>query len=131
MEIIYRADDGQEFETEKECRDYELKVTDFYAECANVCAYDDRKYLISFIGYDMEDMESAFQDISFIRFDTQKAIDLFLEKGIHQFGLLEIENDIHRPVKVGERYFYNWNTDKWECLEDRYEELDRIAELFG
>jgi hypothetical protein len=30
MEIVYRADDGTEFYTEKACRDYELKTADFF-----------------------------------------------------------------------------------------------------
>ena len=130
MEIIYRADDGTEFESEKECRDHELKTADFYEECVNVRAYDDNGAIINFRDYDMEDMESAFQDISYIQFGTQKAIDLFLDKGVGEFGLLDIESDLKRLVEVGERYFYDWEEDEWRCLEDKYKDLDKIAAVF-
>ena len=128
MRVVYCADDGTEFETEQECRDYELKTADFFEECVNVRAYDD-KDVIDFNNYDMEHMENAFENISYIQFGTQKAIDLFLKKG-QDFGLLDIEIDIGHSAKVGERYFYNWDTDNWVCLEDRYEELDKIARIF-
>lgn len=129
MEIVYRADDGTEFETEKECRDYELKTADFFEECVNVQAYNDDGEIIDFKAYDMEDMGYAFENISYIQFHTQKAIDLFIEKG-HDCGLLEIDEDIKRPIQIGERYFYDWDIDEWICLEDRYKELNKIAEVF-
>ena len=129
MRVTYIADDGTEFESEKECRDYELKTADFFEECAYVRAYDDDGDVIDFRNYDMECMENAFQDISFIQFHTQKAIDLFMEKGC-DCGLLGISGDIKRPVKVYERYFYDWDRDEWACLEDRQKELDKIANRF-
>jgi hypothetical protein len=132
MKVVYCADDGTEFETEQECRDYEfeLKRADFFEECVNVRAYDDNGNVVDFRDYDIECMEDAFQDIWFIQFTTQKAIDLFLEKGRHEFGLLYIDDDIHRDVKVGERYFYDTDKDEWVCLEDRQKELDKIANIF-
>lgn len=130
MRVVYYADDGTEFETEQECRDYELKTADFFEECVNVRAYDDNRNVVDFRDYDIECMEDAFQDIWFIQFTTQKAIDLFLEKGQHEFGLLYIDEDIHRDVKVGERYFYDTDKDEWVCLEDRQKELDKIANMF-
>jgi hypothetical protein len=130
MKVVYYADDGTEFETEQECRDYELKTADFFEECVNVRAYDDDGTVVDFRDYDIECMEDAFQDIWFIQFTTQKAIDLFLEKGQHEFGLLYIDEDIHRDVKVGERYFYDTDKDEWVCLEDRQRELDKIANMF-
>lgn len=129
MKVVYCADDGTEFETEQECRDYELKTADFFEECAHVHAYDDNEDVINFRDYEIENMENAFQDISFIQFDTQKAIDLFMEKG-NDYGLLGIHEDIKRPVKVGERYFYDWDADEWVCLEDRQKELNKIAAVF-
>ena len=130
MEIVYRADDGTEFETEKACRDYELKTADFFEECVNVRAYNDDGTVIDFKDYDIDRMEDAFQDIWFIQFTTQKAIDLFLEKGQHEFGLLYIDEDIRRNVEIGERYFYDADKDEWVCLENRYNELDKIAAVF-
>lgn len=129
MRVVYFADDGTEFDTEKECRDYELKTADFFEECANVRAYDDDRHIVNFEKYEMEYMENAFQEISFIQFNTQKAIDLFMEKG-HECGLLEIEEDIKRHVKVGERYFYDWNEDEWRCLDDVLMYYSGISRIF-
>jgi len=130
MRVAYYADDGTEFETEKECRDYELKTADFFGECAHVLAYDDYGRKIDFNKFEMENMENAFQDIWHIQFNTQKAIDLFCEIGQHQYGLLYIEDDIRRAIKVGERYYYDTDEDVWRCLEDSYKELDKIAAIF-
>ena len=78
----------------------------------------------------MENMENAFQDIWYIQFNTQKAIDLFCEIGQRQYGLLYIKDDIRREVQVGERYYYDTEEDVWFCLEDRYKGLDKIAAIF-
>ncbi len=130
MRVAYFADDGTEFETEKECRDYELKTADFFEECAHVLAYDDYGRKIDFNKFEMEDMENAFQDIWHIQFNTQKAIDLFIEIGQSNYGLLYIKDDIRREVQVGERYYYDTDEDVWRCLEDSYKELDKIAAIF-
>lgn len=130
MRTVYIADDGTEFKTEKECRDYELKTADFFEECAHVLAYDDYGDKINFNNFEMEDMESAFQDIWHIQFNTQKAIDLFCEIGQSQYGLMYIKDDIRRKVQVGERYYYDTEEDVWRCLEDSYKELDKIAAIF-
>lgn len=130
MRVAYYADDGTEFETEQECRNYELKTADFFEECVNVLAYNDYGRKINFNDFDMEDMENAFQDIWHIQFNTQKAIDLFCEIGQSNYGLLYIKNDIRREVQVGERYYYDTDKDVWCCLEDRYKELDKIAKVF-
>ena len=129
MRVVYFADDGTEFETEKECHDYELKTADFFEECANVLAYDDYGNKIDFNKFNMENMENAFEDIWHIQFNTQKAIDLFTEIG-QRCGLLYITDDIRRKVKVGERYYYDTEEDAWFCLEDSYKGLDKIAAIF-
>lgn len=131
MEVIYRADDGTEFCTEKECRDHEMKTADFFEECANVRAYDDNGNVIDFKDYDMERMEDAFENIWFVQFASQKAIDIFLEKGKREFGLLYIDEDIRRDVKVGEIYFYDCNKNEWRCLDDVLTYYSGIAKLFA
>lgn len=130
MEIIYRADDGTEFTSERECRDYELKTADLFKELENVKAYDFDGTPVDFSRYDLDHMEDAFQRIWHIQFNTEKAINVVIEHGKSQYGLLYIEDDLHRPVKVGERYYYNCDKDVWFCLEDKYKELDKIAETF-
>ena len=130
MEIIYRADDGTEFTSERECRDHELKTADLFKELENVKAYDFGGTPVDFSGYDLDHMEDAFQRIWHIQFNTEKAINVVIEHGKSQYGLLYIEDDLHRLVKVGERYYYNCDENAWLCLEDKYKELDKIAKVF-
>ena len=131
MRVVYCADDGTEFDTEQECRDYELKTADFFAECANVLAYDDCGRKVHFNNFEMENMEDAFQDIWYVQFNTQKAIDLFCEIGQSQYGLLYIKDDIHREIQVGERYYYDGDKDVWRCVEDDLKAINKIADMFN
>lgn len=131
MKTVYIAEDGTEFETESKCRKYEEKLVTFLHELHNgIHAFDDDGDIIDFNDYDIDCLEEAFQDISYIKFDSKKAIEVFAEKA-NDFGLCDIEHDIHRPLEVGERYFYDWYKDKWVCLEDKQREITEIANIFS
>lgn len=130
MEIIYRADDGTEFESEKECRAYENKLSNLMHELRNgIFAYNHRRDRIGFNNVSIDDFESAFEQISYIKFDNQEAIDAFMEKA-DEIGCPYFENGINRPLVPGERYFYDGNKDKWFCVEDEQYKLDEIAIVF-
>lgn len=130
MKVVYYADDGKEFETELACRKYERRLSDLLYELQNgIHVFDDDGDVINFNNHEVAWLEDTFQNISYIKFDNQKAIDVFAEKAL-DIGLCEIENDIRRPPVVGERYFYDWDTDRWTCLEDKQKELDKIAAVF-
>jgi hypothetical protein len=130
MRIAYYADDGTEFETEEECRAYENKLSNLTHELRNgVFAYDHRRNYIDFNNMSIDDFESAFEQISYIKFDNQEAIDAFMEKA-NEFGFPYFENGINRPLVPGERYFYDDNKDKWFCVEDEQYKLDKIAIVF-
>lgn len=131
MKVIYYADDGTEFESEKKCREYERKISNILVEWKNsIHAYDNNRCIVDLEEHDAEAWVYAFESIEFIQFDTQKAIDCFMDYAIHEFGLVNIAADICRNVVPGERYFYDWDADEWVCLEDKQKELDKIADVF-
>jgi hypothetical protein len=129
MEVIYKANDGKVFETEEECLKYESQLDEIMSNLSHIHMYDEYGNEIT-LDKNVEDWEYSLQDVAFIEFDTQKAIDCFASYAISQFGLLDIEHDIRRDVEPGERYFYDWDQDAWRCLEDRYKKLNKIAQIF-
>ena len=78
---------------------------------------------------DPENLYDMFEQITYLQFDNQKAIYVFEEKA-NDFGIPCLRYDLLRPLVVGERYFYDWDTDEWVCLEDKQKELDKIANVF-
>ena len=128
MRIVYYADDETEFESEAACLEYEKHLTDLCSELYQyVHAFDSNGNAVNF---DAEYLDDAFQDAVYLQFDSKKAIEAFAEKA-SCFGLWSLEEDLRRPVAVGERYFYDWGKDKWKCLEDERKELNKIANIFN
>ena len=130
MEIIYRADDGTEFESEQECHEYETNNAElFKAMRYEMLAYDDQGNILDLGNWDPIELEYAFEQISYITFETQNAIDLFTSKA-KDFGLPYFKNGINRPLVVGERYYYDFKNDIWRCIEDEQKKLNEIADVF-
>ena len=130
MEIIYRADDGAEFKSYKECHQHETNnAILFQAMRHEMLVYDGRGNLLDLGNCIPEDLEYEFEQISYITFETQNAIDLFTNKA-KDFGQPYFENGINRQLVVGERYYYDEDKDVWCCLEDKYKELDKISDVF-
>ena len=107
MKIVYYADDGTEFNDRAECEEYEN-------EQANA-----RKNFKSHL-YD-EDGDEIFLDkideggtIGFFDIKTQEDLQLLMEELADKRGLT-------MPDDTG-RWFYNYDTDRWDSYED-YEEL--------
>lgn len=131
MRVVYYADDGREFETEKECREYEKKTANFLNEFENsIYAYNCDGEPVSLKDYDPEEWEYPIEKISYIQFNSQKAIDVFMDYVVPEFGMVDIASDINREVKVGERYFYDYDEGVWCCLENKQKALDEIANVF-
>lgn len=127
MRVAYFADDGTEFESESECRQYERKLSDLLYELQNgIHAYDEDGDVIEF---DVDDLEYNFEQVTYIKFDNQKAIDVFMEKA-NDFGMPCFRHNIHRPLVVGERYYYSYDEDCWCCVEDKLKDLDNIIKVF-
>lgn len=131
MRVAYFADDGTEFGSEYACKKYEQSLNDLRQENLNngFHAYDDDGDEIDFGKCNFEDLEDMFQDVSYVEFDSEKAIEIFLTQA-RRYGLCELDEDLRRPLVVGERYFYDWDKDEWACLEDRQKALDKIADVF-
>ena len=131
MRVAYFADDGTEFESEHECREYEKKMSNLLSEFKySIHAYDEDGTAINLEDYDSDDWETAFERIEYIKFDTEKAIDVFMDYAKHEYGMVDIERDIGRIVKAGERYYYDWDADEWTCLDDKLKDFDGIVAIF-
>ena len=77
MRVVYYADDGREFETELACRKYERRLSDLVYELQNgIHAFDDDGDVINFNNCEVAWLEDTFQNISYIKFDNQKAIEI-------------------------------------------------------
>lgn len=127
MRVAYFADDGTEFESESECRQYERKLSDLLYELQNgIHAYDEDGDVIEF---DADDLEYNFEQVTYIKFDNQKAIDVFMEKA-NDFGMPCFRHNISRPLVVGERYYYSYDEDCWCCVEDKLKDIDNILQVF-
>ena len=130
MEVIYRADDGTEFNSEQECFEYETKSAELFDALKHeIFAYDHRGDFLDLGNWDPEDLEYAFDRISYITFTTQNAIDLFMSKA-NDFGQPYFENGINRQLVVGERYYYDEENEVWCCIEDKQRDLDELADIF-
>ena len=128
MRTVYIADDGTEFDSEKECRAYERRLDNLLYELQNgIHAYDEDGDVIEF---DVDDLEYNFEQITYIKFDNQKAIDVFMEK-TNDFGMPYFRHNIERPLVVGERYYYSYDEDAWCCVEDKLKDINNIIEVFN
>lgn len=127
MRTVYIADDDTEFDSEKECRAYERRLDNLLYELQNgIHAYDEDGDVIEF---DVDDLEYNFEQITYIKFDNQKAIDVFTEKA-NDFGMPCFRHNIERPLVVGERYYYSYDEDAWCCVEDKLKDINNIIEVF-
>lgn len=130
MRTVYIADDGTEFESEIECIQYERKLSSLLHELQNgIYAYDEQGNFLDLGNWDAEELEYAFELITYIKFDNQKAIDVFVEKA-NDFGIPCFEHNIKRPLVVGERYYYSYDEDAWCCVEDKLRVLGEIIDVF-
>ena len=132
MEIIYRADDGTEFESAEECREYENNATELMRALKNgVFAYDRDGNFIDFSEYGFDDLYNAFNSVFFVTFRNQEALDMFVVKANEDFGVPWFQDGLNKPLVVGEKYFYDHgDRECWVCLEDEQKKLNKIADVF-
>ena len=130
MKIIYRSDDGREFETEQECIDYEKRAGKIIEICIEeVDAYDSNGDRIFFSLIDNEDeLNEALSDIFYIRFKTQKAINMFGSLvGELEVPAIRADTDL---VYVNHRYFYDPKDDRWKSVESELYRINEYAKVF-
>lgn len=131
MKIIYRSDDGREFETEQECIDYEKRAGKLIEICIEeVDAYDSNGNRIYFSLIDNEDeLNEALSDIFYIKFKTQKAIDMF-NALVGELEVPELGHDF-AVVEIDKRYFYDSKDDCWKSVEGELYRISQYANVFG
>ena len=128
MRTVYIANDETEFANEAECLAYEQRLSNLLTELyVNVYAYDSNGMTIDF---DEDYLEENFEDIAFVQFGSKDAISIFMEKA-NAYGFGDLEHDIGRPAVVMERYFYDYDKDKWMCLEDEWTKYYKISKIFA
>lgn len=131
MKVIYKSDDGREFETEQECIDYEKRAGKLIEVCIEeVDAYDSNGDRIYFSLLDNEDeLNEALSDIFYIRFKTQRAINMF-DSLVGELEVPDLRADI-AIVEVGKRYYYETKDDCWLSVEGEQYRIDQYAMVFG
>lgn len=107
MKVIYEAKDGTQFNTEKECQDYESR---------NSALYD----IHSFIAADKDGNHVPADGYGY-RPDDFDYFCCFTEEGVKACEEFFYENCIHRdfalePNKV---YYYDYNKDAWRPLSEK------------
>lgn len=130
MKIIYKSDDGREFETEQECIDYEKRAGKIIEICIEeVDAYDSNGDRIYFSLLDNEDeLEEAFEDIFYIKFKTQKAIDMF-DQLVGEFEVPNLRKDC-AVIEIDKRYFYDSKDNCWKSVEGEQHRIEQYANVF-
>ena len=130
MKIIYRSDDGREFETEQECIDYEKRAGKLIEVCIEeVDAYDSNGDRIFFSLIDNEDeLNEALSDIFYIKFKTQKAINMF-DALVGELDVPNLREDMS-IVEVGKRYYYESKDDCWLSVEGEQRRINEYAKVF-
>ena len=130
MQIIYKSDDGREFETEQDCREYENSTAKIIQTCIEeVDAYDGNGNRIYFsLIDDAGELEEAFENIWYIKFKTQKAIDVF-DDLVGEFEVPNLREDM-ALVEVGKRYFFDSVDDCWKSVEGEQYRIDQRAMVF-
>ena len=130
MKIIYKSDDGREFETEQECIDYEKRAGKLIEVCIEeVDAYDSNGDRIYFSLLDNEDeLNEALSDIFYIKFKTQNAINMF-DALVGELDVPELRHDF-AVVEIDKRYFYDSKDDCWKSVEGEQYHINQYANVF-
>lgn len=107
MKVIYEAEDGTQFVTEEECRDYEKR---------NSALYD----ITSFIATDKYGNPVPADGYGY-SLDDFDYFCCFTEDGVKACEELFRENGIHLNFKLESNkvYYYNYNKEVWEPLSEK------------
>lgn len=118
MEIIYRADDGEEFSTEEACRNYEKQIkirrmnlrSRFFDHLGNLLPIDNLAHCIESGWY----MEIA----------TMEEARFLAEYAEREVGIILFED---KP-QVGRFYFTE--NEEWRPIEDLYQRYAKVNNIF-
>lgn len=125
MEIIYRADDGTEFEEYYECEAYEkIKDAKDSSIIEQIHIFDADKDEIEI---DVFNLEVAIMEACYVKFDSQEAAKFFNEQQYY-YGYAAINE--FTELKANEVYCYDDEEEKWNSITEQREKLDEIERLF-
>ena len=125
MEIIYRADDGTEFEEYNECEAYEkAKEAKDSSIIEQIHVFDADKDEIDNV---IIDLEIAIMDACYVKFDSQEAAEFFNEQQYH-YGYAAINE--FTELKANEIYCYDNADEVWNSITEEHEKLNEIERLF-
>jgi hypothetical protein len=118
MEIIYRADDGEEFPTEEACRHYEEQnrirrmnlQSRFFDELGNLLPINNLSDCIE-SGWYME--IASMEEAQFIAEYSERELCLTIFEGKPQVG----------------RFYYTEN-EEWRPIEDLYQRYVKVNDIF-
>lgn len=118
MKIIYRADDGREFDNEYECEAYEnkqkLKGMNFQSRF-----FDENGYLM-----DITDLARCVEYSWYMEIATMEEARFFAEYAEREIGIVLFET---KP-QVG-RFYYTEN-EEWRPIEDLYQRYAKVNNIF-
>ena len=125
MEIIYRADDGTEFEEYNECEAYEkakeIKDSSIIEQIHVFDADKDEVEIDAFI------FEAAIMEACYVKFDSEEAAEFFNEQQYH-YGYAAINE--FTKLKANEVYCYDNADEVWSSITEQRIKLDEIEQLF-
>ena len=121
MKVIYEANDGTQFDTEEECRDYEKRNSALYDITSFIATDKYGNYVpADGYGYSPDDFDYF---CCFTKDGVKACEEFFRENGV-RFNF-EIE-----PNKV---YYYDYNKEVWQPLSEKLgdlrHELDRLSAI--
>lgn len=102
--IIYRAFDGEKFDSEEECLDYENKIAHIPSSI-HFKNIDGEDYVCS----TPEEVESAYQGCSYIKIDNTPSWKEDIDFLYSYYGFC-----INEPTPG--LYQYNWESYEWEVI---------------
>ena len=125
MEIIYRADDGTEFEEYYKCEAYEkVKEAKDNSIIEQIHIFDADKDEVEI---DVFMFETAIMEAYYVKFDSEEAAEFFNEQQ-YNYGYAAINK--FTKLKANEVYCYDNADEAWSSITEQRIKLDEIEQLF-
>ena len=115
MKQVWIASDGEQFDTEEECKLHEMMPSHDVLNGMRLLGRGFRELNVS--QKDKESWNRLAEDVFFVRLDNAEAV-----KWLGQIGDYI---GCNFPDKQG-TFYYDENIGEWVCIEDQLEELARI-----
>lgn len=120
MKVIYEAKDGTQFNTEKECQEYERRNNALL-------------YRYNFVAADASGKPVSPAHNDSYNPDDFEYFACFTEEGLESCTELFRENGIYfkHPIELNKVYYYDYDTENWQPLSNRlnylHSELGRLS----